>query len=53
MDIENPNWFAVNVLRKIDPAIFYWIFCCFRTVIFIIDFILDTLIGYTITKGWR
>ena len=26
---------------------------CYRTFIFVLDSILDTLIGYTITKGWR
>ena len=24
-----------------------------RTLIFVLDIVLDTLIGYTITKGWR
>jgi hypothetical protein len=53
MDLENPSCITRHVIRRIDPAFFYWIFCCFRTIVFILDFILDTLVGYTITKGSR
>jgi hypothetical protein len=53
MDLDNPSFITLHVIRKIDPAIFYWIFCCFRTFIFVLDYIFDTLFGYTITKGSR
>jgi hypothetical protein len=53
MFLENPSFLKRLVLRKIDPAFFYWIFCCFRTIVSIVDFILDMCVGYTITKGSR
>ena len=30
MDLENPDCVTRYVIRRIDPAVFYWIFCCFR-----------------------
>ena len=35
MDLENPDCVTRYVIRRIDPAVFYWIFCCFRQVIII------------------
>ena len=32
MDLENPDCVTRYVIRRIDPAVFYWIFCCFRQV---------------------
>ena len=32
MDLENPDFLTRTFIRRIDPAVFYWIFCCFRKV---------------------
>ena len=33
MDLENPDCVTRYFIRRIDPAIFYWIFCCFRQIL--------------------
>ena len=48
----NPG-FIKRQLMKVDMGIFYWIMCTFRAFVTLIDFILDSMFGYTIQHGTR
>ena len=48
--LENPGP-VVGFLYRNEMGLLYWGLCLFKMVVGLIDFLLDLLFGYTITKG--
>ena len=47
-----PEW-LLNIMQKIDPGYFYFVFMFFKSIFDCVNFVSDLVLGYSIYSGSR